>query len=236
MHLPQLTPINKILIIIVVAVFVIQSIISATTGVFLAQIFGLSASMFGSGHIYELLTYPFVGRGPLEVVFNGILLWFIGSEFEQMWGKKRYLSFLATVTLGAGVIFLICSALFFSGGRGLYVLSGMGGFVNALLVTYAIIYPERIFTFMLLFPMKAKYFCMILIGMQLYSGIFSPGGVLAWGHLGAMLVGFLYLVLISSTWYKTRDERKQKEQIKRRIKKSNLTIVKDDKTPPKYWQ
>lgn len=232
--LPYLSYLNKIFIIIHASYFLLSSVLKKAAGLSLDSFFGLSAVMALQGHIYEFITYPFVGRGLLEVIINCLMLWFIGSELEALWGRKRYLKFLLSSTLTAGFIYITISLFFFSDSI-VYALplAGFSGMVSALCVAYAILYPDRTFTFMLLFPMRAKYFCWILVGISLYSGIFTPAGAGAWGHLGAMFGGFVYM------WYVSRPK-----NLKFKVKKksSHLKLIKsgeeDDKEyhKPKYWQ
>jgi membrane associated rhomboid family serine protease len=256
--LPKLSPFNKIIIIASVALFLLDSILSKAADVSLLALFGLAAGTFLKGFIWQIFTYPFISRGLLEVVFNCIMMWFIGSELENIWGRKRYVYFLLFSWLGAGFIYLLVSALFFSSGPVYFLpLTGLAGATSALCLAYAILFPNREFTFMLLFPMKAKYFCGILIAMSLYQGFFSSSGALAWGHLGAMLFGYLYMYLVSHTYFKSitpggnptvsRPKSAGKKQgnpwslgALKKQKKGHLSLVKDDEDdeddedPPKY--
>ncbi len=237
-HIPTLTKVNKIILIVMGVLFILSSILKASGGIGLVSYLGLSPAMFFSGHIYEIATYPFIASGVFDILFNGLLLWFIGSELESQWGATRYIAFLTTSTIGAGIIYLLVSTLFLSG-SGLfgYPLYGMHGAGSALCLAYAVLYPDRIFTFMLIFPMRAKYFCMILVGMLLFNGFFTPGKVLAWGHLGAMAFGYGWMHLIASPKWKKFTSDQEKKQKMRSKSKANLRIVKDDdEKPPKYWQ
>ncbi len=257
--LPTLTRINKGIIIISAFLFIVSSILIKLSGVNLFSILGLSAEGFFKGHVWQLLTYPFISRGIMEVIFNCIMMWFIGSELERTWGQRRYIFFLLFSWVGSGLIYLLVSSLFFSSGP-VYSLSltGLAGASSALCLAYAILYPDREFTFMLIFPMKAKYFCGILIIMSLYQGIFTATGALAWGHLGAMFFGYLYMYLVSHPYFKSitpggrlseskgkKSSGKKSEnpwslgalKSKKAKKKSHLSLVEEEKEsddPPKY--
>jgi membrane associated rhomboid family serine protease len=265
-HVPKLSKVNKIIIILSGSLFLLESILHKLFGKSLLLYLALSGDSFFSGHFYQILSYPFVGGGFFEVLFNGLLIWFVGSELEDIWGKRKYLSFLIVATLGAGLIFLLISNLI-SGVK--FPFFGLMGLSNFLLMAYAIIFPNRLFTFMFIFPMKAKYFCLFIIGIQLFSGIFSPMGALSLGHLGAMATGYIHMVLGSTPSIKRKAAfiisyfgvgTKQKQ---RDFKKSHLKLLKssDESSnevqgnratkkdggdndpppkgggkPPKYWQ
>ncbi len=226
MQLPPLTRINKTLIIGVVSLFLLHSIIKLASGAHISQFLSLSGGMFFSGHIYQLLTYPLMATGLFETIFDCLIFWFIGSELELLWGSNRYLKYILVSAILGGILFLGASSL-----AGYWsFLSGPGGICYSLLVAYAILFPDR--TLLLyLFPVKAKWFCLILVGILLYQGVISPGGLSALGHLGAMASGFGYLLFLSRKSLKLPQFNKKKKN------KAGLRIVKDDdQNGPKYWQ
>jgi len=232
-HTPPLTKTNKIIIISIASFFLLQTVLALALKFNIASYLGLSYNGFLGGLIFQALSYPLMGSGLLEIIFDGLLLWFIGCDLELNWGTSRYIRFLIVSVLGAAVLFLFLT-FFFPSGR-VYTLTGLTGFTNALLLAYAIIYPHRHFSFMLIFPVKAWICCALIIVMQLFSGFTGPAGVLSLAHLGAMVSGVAYLVIISSPkWKKFTEKRKQ---LKKTNKRSHLHLVKDDDDkPPKYWQ
>jgi len=230
-NVPKLSRANRIIIGTIVGSFLIQTILKSTMGINLSNYLGLSSGRFFNGYVYQLFTYPLLSRGLLEVVFNSLIIWFLGSELETLWGRKKYLSFLASSIISAGVIYLFVGFFFLSNTAVYsYPLGGFAGLASALCVGYAILFPNQIFTFMLLFPMKAKYFCMILVAMELYQGFFTPGAAQAWGHLGAILGGYLYMLVVSHPATKKifGGGGHQGRRRKTKLERSHLSIVKDD--------
>ncbi|MDO9183751.1 MAG: rhomboid family intramembrane serine protease [Bacteriovorax sp.] len=239
-YLPKLTLVNKILIILASSLFILEFILSKTTSIYLGNILGLSAENIVSGRLYTLITYPFLSHSIIEVILNCLMLWLMGSEFEANWGTKRYVNFMLSVILGGALLYLGVSILFF-GHSPIYnfPLVGLSGIVSSLCVAYAVIFPDRVFSFMMIIPIKARYFCMILVAISLYQGLSGPMGVGAWGQLGGILSAYLFMVLISNRNFKMLSEKIGQMTQRRNIKKSKakLTIVKDDNDhPPKYWQ
>ena len=224
MHVPKLTYVNKILIIGISAIFLFSSIIKLVSGAHLNHLLSLSGGFFLKGYVHQLLTYPFAANGIFEVVFDCLILWFIGSELEEMWGRRRYISFLAFSSIVGGVIFLIVSSLF----PAWISLSGPTAFTYPLLMAYSILFPYRTL-FLLFFPIQARWFCLIIFAMQLYQGIFSPAGVGAWGSIGSMVAGYGFMLFVSRKQFKKRPPKR---------KKSHLRLVEDedDDEPPKIWQ
>lgn len=240
MHVPHLSMINKYIIIGHVGLFLISSVMKVSAGTSLAPYLGLSLAGLGQGLVYQILSFPFMEENFLSVLFNSMLVWFIGGDLESKWGSVFYAKFLALSVLVSGLVYLAVS-LAAGGVFAAIPLNGLGGVVFSLLMAYGLIFSERQLTFMLLFPMKAKYFCMILAAIELYMGLFSTYGKASWAHLSAAAAGFGYLK------WKSMKARGQSlggmwKQAQKKRRKSNLRIVKDeegnkaDPKDPRFWQ
>jgi len=238
LHVPPLTKINKYLLVILVGCFILQSIVKTGFDASPEFTLGLSGGMFFKGAVYQFFTYPFVQPGFFNMLFNGLVLWFFGSDLESKWGDKFYLKFLGISVLGGAILYLAIISFFSGSSIFATPLLGIQGICFSILVAYGILNSDAIIPFMLIFPMKAKYFCLLLIGIELYSGLFATGGKASWGHLGAMAAGFLFLK------YQSDKSRKKKNKIKVTYKmdgkSSHLKLVKDedkaDPQKPKFWQ
>ena len=231
LYIPRLTPLNKCILIGAGSCFLLQSLAEKWLEIPLWSLFGLSPNTFWNGHLYQMLTYPLVQMGLMPLLFDGLVIWFIGSELEQLWGGKSYLRFLLVSVFSAGAFYSLLALLFHSR----FPLVGITGISYALLLSYSVLFPRRILTFMLIFPMQAKYFCLLLIGILLFSGLMSHNPS-SWGHLGAMMgaFGHMYAVTLyrqgKNPWMGLLKKSSQK-------KKGNLYIIKNDEEKgPKYWQ
>ncbi len=241
MYMPPLTKINKVIIIAYVGISLLSLVLKASGLWPLHTVLGLSWSAVSSGAVWTLVTFPFVDNGLMTIIFNALILWFIGSELEMKWGAKFYLKFLAVATYSCGLIYVL---LGLSGGSFVDFLQlyGLTGTNLALIVAYGMIYPERTMIFMFIFPMKAKYFCMLLAGIELFMAFTSSASVAAFGHVIAMLAGFLFLKYTSlkarglglqSVWDNHKSHQARK-------KRGNLRLVKEEDKAnpedPKFWQ
>ena len=74
MYVPQLSKANKIIIISYVVLFLLSQILQASTGTSLIPILGLTTFGLKKGLIYQLITYPFIDKSLMTVVFNPKLL------------------------------------------------------------------------------------------------------------------------------------------------------------------
>lgn len=237
MYAPPLSKLNRNIIIAVVALFLVDSILKLATGTSLVPLLGLSWSGLSRGLLFQPLTFVLIENSLMGVIFNCLLIWFIGSELEMKWGAKFYIKYLVLSILAAAVVYIASSLL----GWNVGVLYGLGGPTYALLVAYGLIYADRMMTFMLIFPMKAKYFCLLLAALQVYLSVFASHSSVALIHLSSMAFGFFYLKFLSM---RSRGqslggilEKRRKEKLKK-----NLYIVPDDEKQkanpkdPRFWQ
>lgn len=232
---PRLTKLNKIILIATAACFIIASIMRAIGGYSLVEFIGLSANGLFHGLIYQLITYPFAETQLMSFLFNSLVIWFIGSELESQWGLKVYLRFLLLTVIGVGLIFTLVNLIFFFGTPFYFSpLHGLSGINFALLIAYAMLYPDRQMAFMMIFPMSARTFCWILAGIEAYMAIFHSSMRSSWAHLLAMGISFVIIHFQSNPLIKKALHTSWKP---RSPGKKRLHIVKDDdQKPPKYWQ
>jgi membrane associated rhomboid family serine protease len=230
---PPLTKINKIILMAAGACFLLFSILKAVGAYNLVGLLGLSASGIMSGFVFQLITYPLIEVNLMGFIFNALVVWFIGSELEKQWGSKIYVRFLLINIIGVGIIYSLVNVLFFGSNTGAIPLHGLTGINFAMLIAYALLYPDRQMSLMMIFPMRARTFCWILAGIEAYMALFSSL-TSAWAHLLAM--GISYLIIRFQTKPLVRMALNASFETKKRSK-SHLYVVKDeDQKPPKFWQ
>jgi membrane associated rhomboid family serine protease len=189
--------------------------------------------------VWQPLTYIFLHTFQVShIFFNMLMLWFIGTELEQRWGSRFFVIYYLLTGVGAGLIYCLGVWLYFLFHSGAQVLVipvvGASGAVFGLLLAYGIIFGERVIYAMGVFPMKAKFFVLIMGFVELASLLTSDvnGGDVAYlAHLGGIASG--YIVLQG----KARYDRWQWSQ-KAKKKNRNLKLVVDNEKPsptPKYW-
>lgn len=190
--------------------------------------------------IWQLFTYMFLhATSVFHILFNMLTLWWFGSELEQRWGGRFFLTYYLVCGVGAGAIYLIGTLIYYLVTGHMMSMAaplvGASGAVYGLLLAYGLLFGERMIYFMMLFPMKAKYFVMIIGLVELVtlmdSGMGSPVANLA--HLGGLAVGFVFLSLVA----RMRSRRNSSSSPKRgrRLK----LVVNNETNPPekgpKYW-
>jgi membrane associated rhomboid family serine protease len=141
---------------------------------------------------WQLATYMFLHAGPLHILFNMLGVWMFGTDLERLWGTRTFARYYAITGVGAGVVAVAASFLPVGALQLTYssVTIGASGALYAILLAYAMRWPERPIL-LILIPVPAKYFVMIYGALALLS--VSDPRVSAAAHLGGLLVGYLYL-------------------------------------------
>ncbi len=145
--------------------------------------------------IWQFVSYMFLHdpRGFSHILFNMLFLWMFGRDLEELWGTRRFLNYYFLCGVGAGLCVVVANLIFNSGHLDIPTI-GASGAIYGLLLAFGMIYPDREILMSFLFPIKAKYFVMIMGGIAFMSSFGGSGsGVSNVAHLGGMLFGYVYL-------------------------------------------
>lgn len=158
---------------------------------FLITYFGLRpAAVVTSFMLWQVVTYMFLHGGIFHILFNMLALWMFGRELEETWGTRNFLRYYFFTGIGAGLCIVLLNYVM---GNPFLPTIGASGAIYGILLASAVLWPDRIVYFQMLFPIKMKYMVMIY-GAIAFLGSFSPGsGVSDIGHLGGLLCGWIYL-------------------------------------------
>lgn len=191
----------KSLLIANIAVFLIQFF----AGRGLAPVFALLAlspiQVVKQFYLWQLVTYMFLHAGIWHILWNMLALWMFGVELEQTWGTEKFLRFYFICGIGAGVAVVLMNYLF---GDPRIATIGASGAIYGVLAASAALWPDRVILAFFFFPMKMKYFVMI-IGAITFLNSFNPASPVSdIAHLSGLLFGFLY---VKSGWAGMRSGR-----------------------------
>lgn len=159
---------------------------------------------------WQLLTYQFMHANFTHLLYNMFGLWMFGMEVEHVWGSRRFLGFYLLCGVAAGISQLIFAPLLDPSSVTVVSLDpvthtltsigiptvGASGAIYAVLVAFAMMFPDRYIFLYFLLPIKAKYFILGLIAL----GVFSIGDqsmVANLAHLGGAAAGYLYVLYVS---------------------------------------
>lgn len=194
---PPLTPMVKKLIIITSAVFLLTYV---PVQIFHSVIFDYPYAWFALQpelvihrlFLWQLFTYLFLHGGWFHIIFNMFALWMFGSDLESLWGARKFLTFYFVTGVGAGIMDVLLNTLFHPSIPSATI--GCSGAVYGLLLAYGMLFPDRMIYLYMIIPIKAKWFVVIMGGIEFVSSFGGPGsGISHFAHLGGMLFGYLYL-------------------------------------------
>lgn len=180
--------------------------------------FGLHFFMAEHFGLYQFLSYMFMHGGFEHLFFNMFALWMFGCVVEREWGPRKFLLYYMTCGIGAGIVQEITQFFSFwmtvSGqfeglslsevlqiGRNSAVALnswntvGASGAIYGILLAFGMLWPNnKIFIFPLPIPIKAKFFVIGYVVIELVLAMSTRGdGVAHMAHLGGMLFGFLLI-------------------------------------------
>ena len=165
--------------------------------------------------IYQLVTYMFLHAGWLHLFFNMFALWMFGSIIENAMGRQKFIIFYFVCGIGAGIAQEVWQlAQYYMSDMQSYALVNTGGatipmgeFLNSwatvgasgacygVLLAFGMFYPEhRIMLLIPPIPIKAKYFVIGYIVLELVQAFTSDSNVAHFAHLGGMLFGWLLIL------------------------------------------
>ena len=184
-----------ILMIVLVVVFALQSIDNAYFKNFFTSTLALTPACFRNGWVWQLLTFQFLHGGLLHILFNLLVLWWVGRFCESVLGKSRFL----LAYFGSGVIGGILQGLLMlaSYKYGLFTVGASAG-IAGLVAIYCMLRPHDTIVLFFILPVRA----MVLLYGSLAIALFftlvpsTLGGFGAHAaHLGGLLAGIAWVKL-----------------------------------------
>lgn len=163
--------------------------------------FGLVPLLVVHGWIWQLVTYAFLHAGIFHILFNMLALWMFGAQLEQDWGYSIFLQFYFFCAIGGALTTVAVAFTGLLGANPGVSTVGASGAIFGLLLAFGILHAEsEIMLFPIPFMIKAKYFIIGLIFIEVYSTLSAahqPGASVAYmAHMGGLLFGYIWLKFV----------------------------------------
>jgi membrane associated rhomboid family serine protease len=221
--------------------------------VFIAQILTLDSSLFDvteafqvdvdhvlHGQVWRLLTYAFLhDPGTIwHILLNMLFLWWFGSDVEDLYGPREFLTFYLSACFVSGLAFLLSS---FAWMRDAAPCCGASGGVFAVLVLCAFHYPRRTILLFFILPVPIWLFLIVYLGGDAFIFLHkAKTGTAVAAHLGGALFGGVYYRLhwrLSDSlppFWNGRYWRGQWQTWRRRLLGPRLRLYVDDSAKEKW--
>jgi membrane associated rhomboid family serine protease len=139
---------------------------------------------------WTIITYGFLHEGLIHILFNLIILFYIGNLFLDYFNKKQFLIYYFLGIFFGGLIFMLSYNYFPVLSTRQTFLVGASAGVTSVIIGVASLIPNYSLRFRFIGSVKLLYIALALIAIdiiQIPNG--NAGGHLA--HLGGALIGFL---------------------------------------------
>ncbi|RMH72264.1 MAG: rhomboid family intramembrane serine protease [Gemmatimonadetes bacterium] len=196
------TPMVKRLILINVGVWVLQILLALIGGVAPGSLsdqfirtFGLvPESVYQHFTIWQFVSAMFLhsSTNMMHLIFNMFALWMFGSPVERVWGSREFFRYYMITGIGANMVHF----MFYSSSP--VAVIGASGAVLAVVLAFALTFPNAVILVGFLFPVKAKYFAIGVIVLDFLGLLMTEVGgqidhVAHLIHLAGVGIGFGYL-------------------------------------------
>jgi len=140
---------------------------------------------------WQFVTYMFTHANMSHIFFNMLGLFFFGFPLERRMGSKEFLLFYFFCGIGAGIF----SFFFYvtTGNLGVYLL-GASGAVYAVLLAYAVFFPNSVIYIMGIIPLKSTWVVIIYTAIEIFSQLGSRHSSVAhFTHLAGFAFAYFYI-------------------------------------------
>ena len=180
-----------------------------------------------AGQLWRLVSWPFVQTDPFGLLFVGLMLWWLGPQLIYAWGERRFALRSLGITVGASVATTLIALVWAPANQ---PHAGAWPVVNALIVSWAMLYPDRQVNIWGILPLTGKTLALLTVfGTVLYA-LAGRGG----GGFGAFMLHFTALAiafalsrgLSPGRFFRDAQRRMQEREARRRAK--HLKVIRRD--------
>lgn len=180
---------------------------------------------------WTLITYGFLHEGFFHILFNLLILYYIGNLFLDYFNRKQFLVYYFLGIFFGGIIFMLSYNYFPVLKTRETFLVGASAGVTSIIIGVASLIPNYALRFRFIGDVKLLYIAIILVAIdiiQIPNG--NAGGHLA--HLGGALIGYLLTTKLNKgqnliDWFENLLQPKEKSPLstvhKTKHKASNQT-------------
>ncbi len=156
-------------------------------------------------HFWGFITYNFIHRGFMHLLWNMLFLYWFGRIVGDLIGDKHIFPLYILGGLAGGLLYLLGNILLPYGHGAAYIV-GSSAAVMSIVVASAAIAPDYTLNLLFIGRVRLKYVVLVLVFLDVIStaGVINSGGHFA--HIGGAAFGYWYVYLLRkginlSTWW-----------------------------------
>jgi len=141
---------------------------------------------------WQFVTYGFLhAREPQHIVFNMLVLFFLGRDIEELYGPKEFLLIYLALLAFGGVTWAAVGKL--QDAPDLVYVVGASGAVSGVVILYALNFPRRMLLLFFVIPVPAWVAGVLLVVMDAYGAVAREDSQVAYiVHLAGAALALLY--------------------------------------------
>ncbi len=205
----QTPPVVKNLIIVNVLFYMATTLLPHGLGGLLSSKLALYFWESPNFYPWQYVTHMFLHANFTHLFFNMFTLWMFGRILEYDLGSRRFLTFYMITGIGAAILYSFVNwaeiaylRAHLTGGEDFILLHrlintptiGASGAIFGVLLAFGMMHPNSVIMLLIPpIPMKAKYFVIIFMMLELIQGFTITDNVAHFAHVTGMICGFLLL-------------------------------------------
>ena len=142
-----------------------------------------SSAVFGL-KFWQFVTYPFINGCPWPMVFNSLVVLFIGSAIEKEWRTKLIVILWLVVSVTCGLLWFFAGFIF-----RMPPGAGAGACAYGLIAAFGLLFRRKRFIIWF-WPMEAQHIAILFIVVGIVIGIAQP---ISWIWVMGAPVSYLYV-------------------------------------------
>jgi len=171
------------------------------------------------GEIWRIVTWPFVQRDVFGLLFTGFMIWTLGQQLSYAWSERRFVLRFVGYTVGAGIGTTVL-AFAWSGAASAHI--GAWPIVNALIVAWAMLFPDRQVNIWGILPVTGKTLALLVVFGTVLAAVMSRSlGEFA-PHLVAIAIAWIQarglggrrLGTQARQWWAERETKRRAKHLK----------------------
>jgi membrane associated rhomboid family serine protease len=179
-----LTPVVTVSILLMIAGYALAK----HAPVFTAGWLALNPQTFWPFRIWQLLTYSFINTCGWNLIFDGLIVLFIGSAIEREWRSGSFLLFFLVVSILCGLVWLIVNRI----GGWAYIGIGTEAYAYGMIAAFGLLFRRQKFL-VFFWALEGQHLAILLVAMGLVIAIAQP---ILWVWVGGAAVGYAYVKLL----------------------------------------